>query len=220
MDIAPGRCRDENDSVFDAGFGTGYIFMTSDLIFGDDMFLTDDLIDAYWVELEEAPGYFLSNFGHLYNSNRQHFLKPKRMDRSKHLGFCLYRNGKRYYYYLHRLLAKYYIPNPDNLPIVRHLDDDVDNFDLDNLSYGTQRDNIHDAIRNGHAHILTDDDREKSYQRSRTPIIAKNIKTSKATLYISQGAAARALHVHQSNIHKVLSGERSSTSGYVFSYVR
>lgn len=44
------------------------------------------------------------------------------------------KNGKRA---LHRLVAKTFIPNPDNLPIVHHIDENKHNNSVDNLMWCT-----------------------------------------------------------------------------------
>lgn len=48
-----------------------------------------------------------------------------------------------------RLLALAFIPNPYNLPLVRHLDDIATNNSLDNLAWGTYQDNANDRMQNG-----------------------------------------------------------------------
>lgn len=50
---------------------------------------------------------------------------------------------------IHRLLALQFIPNPYGYELVRHLDDDKLNNDLSNLSWGTPKDNMRDALDNG-----------------------------------------------------------------------
>ena len=50
---------------------------------------------------------------------------------------------------LHILLAETFIPNPNNYPIVRHLNDIKTDNRLENLAWGTSSDNAFDAIKNG-----------------------------------------------------------------------
>ena len=45
---------------------------------------------------------------------------------------------------IHREVAKAFIPNPNDLPVVRHKDDDPSNNCYKNLLWGTQIDNIED----------------------------------------------------------------------------
>ena len=118
--------------------------------------------------------------------------------------------------YVHRLVADTYIPNPDNLPIVRHLDDDPTNNSIDNLARGTQKDNIQDCIRNGHFKYFTDEEREKGLEKIKRSIWAE--KDGVRTEYSSIAEAKRATGAV--NADKVLSGERKQAYGYRFGYLK
>ena len=50
---------------------------------------------------------------------------------------------------IHRLVAETFIPNPDNLPVVMHKDNDPLNNHVSNLQWGTQSDNIQQAFNEG-----------------------------------------------------------------------
>jgi len=43
---------------------------------------------------------------------------------------------------MHRLVAKAWIPNPENKPFVMHINDDSTNYLIENLKWGTPRDNM------------------------------------------------------------------------------
>ena len=58
-------------------------------------------------------------------------------------------NGNRKNESIHRLVAKTFIPNPDNLPVVMHKDNDPLNNHVSNLQWGTQSDNIRQAFDDG-----------------------------------------------------------------------
>lgn len=49
---------------------------------------------------------------------------------------------KRKNHYVHRLVAKAFIPNPDNLPVIDHIDHDRSNNHVSNLRWMTQGDNV------------------------------------------------------------------------------
>lgn len=54
-------------------------------------------------------------------------------------------------YLLHRLIAEAHLPNPEDLPVVRHRDDNPRNNDVSNLAWGTHSDNTQDMISRGRA---------------------------------------------------------------------
>lgn len=53
---------------------------------------------------------------------------------------------------IHRLVAKQFIPNPNNLPVVMHKDNDPLNNHVSNLKWGTQSENIQQAFNDGRKH--------------------------------------------------------------------
>lgn len=58
----------------------------------------------------------------------------------------LWSGGEAKRVFVHRLVATYFVDNPNNLPVVRHKDDDRTNCHYTNLEWGTQQDNVQDTI--------------------------------------------------------------------------
>lgn len=54
----------------------------------------------------------------------------------------LFKEGKRYYKQVHRLVAEAYVPNPNKLPRVDHIDTNGENNTPDNLDWVTASENI------------------------------------------------------------------------------
>lgn len=64
-------------------------------------------------------------------------------NRTGYLRVNLYdKNGKHKKYFVHRLVAKAFIPNPDSKPIVNHIDCNIKNNSVENLEWCTQSENI------------------------------------------------------------------------------
>ena len=58
-------------------------------------------------------------------------------------------NGKAKNRMIHRLVAETFIPNPNGLPEVNHIDGNKENNRVDNLEWCTRRDNLKHAVDNG-----------------------------------------------------------------------
>lgn len=57
--------------------------------------------------------------------------------------------GKKKVQIIHRLVAIYFIPNPQNFPVVNHIDGDKLNMSITNLEWCTQCENVRHAFRTG-----------------------------------------------------------------------
>ena len=62
---------------------------------------------------------------------------------------CSFRvNGKKHYVRVHRLIAKAYIPNPNNYTMINHIDGNKLNNNMNNLEWVTNQENRNHAIKN------------------------------------------------------------------------
>lgn len=107
-------------------------------------------MEEIWKDITGWEPMQVSNLGRV-KGIRGHILKTQYQPKSSGEYEWLYlaKNGIRKWASIHRLVAQAFIPNPENLPIVMHLDDNTKNNRVDNLRWGTYRDNTHDSIQKG-----------------------------------------------------------------------
>ena len=103
------------------------------------------------------PGYYISKRGILYSriQNGNHIRGDTWHKRNRYS----LSNGKyvKYYrteiqgtkYYVHRLVALAWVPNPDNKPCVGHKDNNPFNNRASNLYWCTQKENMEQMVRDG-----------------------------------------------------------------------
>lgn len=71
-------------------------------------------------DIENYEGlYQISNYGRVYSLKKQKFLKSQ-SDKDGYQFVMLYKYGKAKFYYIHRIVASTFIPNPLNLSQVNH----------------------------------------------------------------------------------------------------
>lgn len=88
-----------------------------------------------WTYIEEFPRYMISKTGQVYDDKNKRYLVSY-LDG----GYpCVILNSK--CRRIHRLLAQTFIDNPDNLPLVDHIDRNRANHELTNLRWVTHREN-------------------------------------------------------------------------------
>lgn len=94
------------------------------------------------------PNYFVSSTGVVWSQKKKLFLRPC-VDSGGYLIVTLCINRKHKTCLIHRLVLETYVgPCPEGKEC-RHLDGDQLNNQLDNLCWGTHKDNIQDAIHHG-----------------------------------------------------------------------
>lgn len=86
-----------------------------------------------WKDIKGYEGlYWVSDMGHVKNRHGR-TLKPE--IRRGYYSVDLCKNGKRKKCHIHRLVAKAFLPNPNNLPMINHKDEDKLNNNADNLEW-------------------------------------------------------------------------------------
>jgi len=77
--------------------------------------------------------FWIEDTGRLRNERTKRWLKGG-INKGYHF-YSIFFRGKQYIFYTHRLVAQYFIPNPDNLPIVHHIDGNKTNNIYTNLQW-------------------------------------------------------------------------------------
>jgi len=109
---------------------------------------------------------------------------------------------------VHRILAKLFIPNPENKPCVNHIDADRANNDLSNLEWATYSENVIHSVKLGAR-------RSKAFRESHSAPGEKNgnakLKQEQVdamrdlySMGYSQNKLERIFGVNQGRIHKIL----------------
>ena len=87
------------------------------------------------MEIQNTNGkYLIYDDGKVWSNKPNKFMKPS-LSNNGYSKTCLYIDTNQTTYSIHRLVAKYYIPNPNNFPEVDHIDRDKTNNNVNNLRW-------------------------------------------------------------------------------------
>ena len=155
---------------------------------------------------EKLPGYeniLVSNLGRVQVNNK---LKKQTLDKDGYYRVGIENNIKSKQP-VHRLVAKTFIPNPDNLPVVDHINGSKTDNRACNLRWCTVGQNTQWAYDLG---TLT-------ATGNTTMALALNVETREATIYKSQADMAKQLGVTPSEIGAAIDGRyKHACHGYKF----
>ena len=169
-----------------------------------------------WKDVDEFDGvYQISNFGRLKSVERtvkhpkgECVIKGKFLsevvNKKGYIEYQITYNSKHYGRKAHRLVANAFIPNPQNLPQVNHIDGDKTNNKASNLEWCTNRHNVIHAYEN-------------QLHKTR-PIIQFDLDGNEIKKWKSAGEIQRELGLRRSHIHEACKGKRKTFHGYVWKF--
>lgn len=167
-----------------------------------------------WRDIVGYENYQVSSMGRVksLNYNRtgmEKILKPAK-NKDEYLQVALYKQNKRKYYKVHRLVAMAFIDNPQNLEQINHRDECKANNCVSNLEWCTRLYNQNYGTRNQRAAASNTNNPKRSKQ-------VLCIETS--VVYPSTMEVYRQLGFSRGNISECCNGKRKTCGGYTWRYV-
>ena len=102
--------------------------------------------------IEEFPNYYITKDGRIWSAVNTRYHKPRWLKnilgKNGYLYVNLLKNGERHVRYIHRLLLENFIGSSNCLEC-RHLNGIRIDNNLENLKWGTRKENAEDAIKHG-----------------------------------------------------------------------
>lgn len=166
-----------------------------------------DMYDIEWEPLKEYSRYEINRKGQIRNVNSKRILNGGIV----HYGYVIvnltYDVHKSHARTLHVLVAKQFIPNPENKPFVNHIDEDRTNCAVENLEWVTTQENASHGRRNAKISEI------KSQPINEYDINGKYIRT-----WVSGRAFSQYYGIVTSGVPKCLKGKIPSIVGRQIRY--
>ena len=161
-----------------------------------------------WRTINEYPDYIISNWGRVKSIK---FGKERILKQGKnrygyfYVGLC--KDRKRKYYFVHRIVATHFLPNPENKPQIDHIDTNPQNNCISNLRWVTNKENMNNPI------TLK---KIKKHQKS----ILQFSKKGRIILHKWESIrqAIKELNINKGNVIQCLKGNRKTAGGFKWMY--
>jgi len=188
-------------------------------------------MEEIWKDIRGYEGHYqISNDGRIKSVGRisvhkrlkqwnikEKYLTPTKV-KAGYFVVALCKNGNEKQHHLHVLKAAAFIPNPTNLPIVRHINDIKSDNDLENLAWGTHADNTADMIRNGNNKF--DKKGKDSVMYGKTGANSHNkrlvLDTATGIFYDTVKEAAVAKGIKRTTLGNQLVGRNSNRTSFIY----
>ena len=212
------------------------------------------MIQEEWRPIKNHEGYEVSNLGRVRSLPRlvnthtkkrgdyQRLLKGRVLSVQSKCGYYRVKLGAGAFYFVHRIVAEAFIPNPENLPFINHKDENKKNNIPSNLEWCTKRyNNLYNGRQQRCAASRKKNDPENlwakrgSEKRRRTESFDKFAEYSKIRfskkvrqlglngdeicVWNSVSEAASSIHGQTTHISAVCKGKRRSYHGFKWEYV-
>ncbi len=161
--------------------------------------------------IEGYTNYFITEDGIVISAKTNRAVKTV----SSNSGYevvCLWNNNKRKQVNVHRIVAKNYIPNPENKKCVNHIDGNKFNNSVSNLEWVTYSENHKHAYKNG---------LRKSLKKERV----KKDKYSKLIVDLQYGIfyssiveASKLYQINYKTLANMISGHRKNKTNLYYAF--
>jgi hypothetical protein len=162
--------------------------------------------------IKDYEDYYITNFGRVWSTKTNQWLKQSprtKTERCPYLSVGLSKgrnNQKRFS--VHRLVAEAFLPNPNNLPVVNHKDENKLNNNVDNLEWCTEQyNNNYGACRKKHSKKI-----------SKPVIMCDKVTHEPIKKFESMTEAAEYCNVKICGISDCVRGKQKSAYGYFWKY--
>lgn len=173
-----------------------------------------------WRKIKGYEKYSVSNTGLVRNDLTGKIMLPC-TTRKGYLRLNLTENGTQKNRLVHRLVAQAFVPNPNNLEVVDHINGIKDDNRVENLQWLTSQDNTKKFWIG-----MSEERRDKikrflvgNANRYRKSVSKPVICIDTGAIYESSGHAARELGICRSSILRVANGTYEQVHGYHFKFL-
>ena len=196
--------------------------------------------EEIWKDIPEYEGYYqASNLGRIKSLTRikyanggsymsKEIILKQATTKLRYKSVALCKNGIQKHYWVHRLIALTFLPNPNEWPDINHKDENPSNNNVENLEWCTTKYNMNygtcverrkaSFVRN-QSFLKANATKVRNQSRCHeTPILGTSKDGDAVLSYKSITEAARSTGISKGHIGECVKGIRKSAGGYYWKY--
>ena len=165
--------------------------------------------EEIWKDVPFDSNYKVSNYGKIFSKRTNKILKGELTEK----GYIRVALTEHKRYLVHCIVARTFIPNPENKTQVNHIDGNKQNNYVDNLEWCTQSENMRHALKTGLKIMPKGKDVYNArvvYQYDKNNNLIKR--------WECMSTASQTLKISQRDIVRVCKGKRKTCGGYIWKY--
>lgn len=160
------------------------------------------------IKIDGYENYFITEDGKVWNGKK--FINQW-VDNVGYRQVVLFKNGKKKYYRVHRIVAEHYLGKPIEGKCVNHIDGNKLNNNVENLEWVTNRDNIQHGYDNNLYQFKT---------RSHPVIVRRKINNEEMWEFKSIRSLSEELGLNRKTVTSILKGNKENNYEYLFEYAQ
>lgn len=172
-----------------------------------------------WKVVKPFSRYLIGPNGEVFSKISNRLLKTQ-IKKSGYVSVCISDDNKQEKHVLvHRLVAKAYVPNPDDKPQVNHKDGNKQNNHYSNLEWVYPSENQKHAYKIGLNHFCETDYKNLKllHQKRKKPVAKIDRNTKKVlAIYPSAKEAGELNGTDYKQIHNACKGKQLTAHGYIW----
>ena len=160
-------------------------------------------------EISDFDGYYADDSGHIYSDYKKGYLSEW-VDNVGYKQVILYKDNKRYYRRVHKLIADTFLDKKDGCPYVNHKNGNKLKNELNNLEYVTNSYNT----KHAYDHDL--------YLKKRGGVSIKAVDkiTKEIFIFESIRECARELNINRKTLTSIIKNNKTNNYGYDFEIIK
>ena len=176
-------------------------------------------MNIQWKQID-GFNYLVSNTGQIFSNHTNRILKYH-ISKNGYVYVVLSKDGHFTTKRVHRLVAESFIPNPNNLPQVNHIDGNKSNNAVCNLEWVTAKENAAHfwSVLDNAEHRQHRIDGQHNAKNHRKSTAKKVVRLTDNKVYNSIHDAAIENGTSTSLISQVCKGKRHTTAGHSWAYI-